>query len=220
MSATSEPDAYRIGWVPFFETTIFLDSHPLIPRTETEYWTEKAVLDMQHRDGVIKVLDLFSGSGCVGVAVLKHVPNAHVDFAEIEEKHLPTIQKNIDANITDSKRARVIHSDVWSAVADTYDFVLANPPYLSKSRVNRIQSSVLEHEPEGALFAGNEGFSLIERTLTGLPQHLSKDGALYIEHEPEHEAMLTNVCEEYNLRVETFLDQYGIKRYSKIRIHT
>lgn len=213
-SKSNEPEAYEIGWVPFLGTTIHLDSHPLIPRTETEWWCELAIADIKKKTAP-RVLDLFAGSGCVGVAILKHVADARVDFGELETRHLPTIQKNIAAN-TDPAKARVIQTDVWSNIRDSYDFVLANPPYLARSRIERVAESVLAHEPETALFADDDGYAMIAQTLAGLPAHLSAGGQCWVEHEPEHSAQIVADAESLGLKAVTHNDQYGVERYSVI----
>ncbi len=219
--AKGEPVAYIIGWVPFLGCTIFLDSHPLIPRPETEYWAERAVVhastlvDTKHPQ-LLQVLDLFAGSGAIGVAILKHLPSARVDFGEIDEKHFPTILKNIRENKLQDHRARMIHTDVWSAVVGSYDLILGNPPYLSKNRMKRIQTSVLRHEPEKALLADDDGFALIEKTIRGLPDHLHAHGAAYVEHEPEHAKRIQDLAKQIGMIAESYPDQYRILRYSKV----
>lgn len=202
------PEAYVLGHVPFLGATIWLDSRPLIPRTETEWWVERAIQEVQKREHP-KVLDLFAGSGCVGVAVLKHIPNAHVTFGEREARHLTTIQKNLEANSVVSRGA-VVQTDVYSNVSDRFDFILANPPYLSRARLSRVEGSVLAHEPDEALFADDDGFALIQATIDGLPEHLAPQGQCWIEHEPEHAERLTA------LGATTHKDQYGVERYSVI----
>ncbi len=209
------PDAYTKGWVPFLDCRILLDSKPLIPRPETEWWCEKAIGEICKR-AKPRVLDLFSGSGCIGIAVLKHVPDAIVDFGELDTRHLATIKKNIGVNITDRSRSRIIQTDVWNAVSDTYDFVLANPPYLTLGRRERIQDSVIEHEPLTALFADDDGFALIQSTLQGAPAHLNPGGRAWIEHEPEHTTRVRNSAQSIGLLASTHRDQYGQERYSVI----
>lgn len=112
------PLAYLIGSVPFLDCTIYLDSHPLIPRTETEYWVEQAIaviksqsssrdLELETEGGPassLHILDLCAGSGAIGVAVAKAEPSAHVTFAEIDPAHLPTIEKNIVANLSVNRK--------------------------------------------------------------------------------------------------------------------
>lgn len=212
---SEEPEAYRVGHVPFLGATIYLDSRPLIPRTETEWWVEKCIASLRNKVSPCRVLDLFSGSGCCGIAVLLHVPTAHVTFGEFDARHLATIEKNVTTNgVRD--RAVVTQTDVWGALRDTYDVVLANPPYLSRARLDRIEPSVLEHEPVGALFAEDDGYALIDATIQGLPTHLVPGGQAWIEHEPEHAPRILTDAKALGLSATNHKDQYGIERYSVI----
>ncbi len=114
-----EPLAYIIGHIPFLSTTIYLDSFPLIPRTETEFWVENVIKSIntlyRGRTPVVSpvVLDLCAGSGCIGVSVLKEVENSHVDFVEIDERHQATIQKNISKNDIDPSRINIYSGNLF-----------------------------------------------------------------------------------------------------------
>ena len=219
--ASGEPVDYLIGWKPFLDCKIFLDSHPLIPRAETEYWVERAVNEIKKSksgDGGNRHLDLFAGSGAIGIALLKHLPETRVDFGEIDAAHPPTILKNIRENGIDESRARIIETDVWKNIPDTYDFVFANPPYLSESRREKIQDSVLFYEPGVALFAAEDGLALIRRTIEGLREHLSPSGALYLEHEPEQSVPIARLALENGLSAQARTDQFGFVRYSVISV--
>src|SRR3989344_7610901 len=211
--ALGEPLAYVIGWIPFLGCKIFLDSHPLIPRPETEYWVEQALTSITHSAQRItkkgenpalrvpsyelRVLDLFAGSGAIGIAVLRHVPEARVDFGEIDAAHFPTIEKNIRENGIDASRAHIVETDVWSKIFERYDVVLANPPYLSQNRRERIQSSVLTHEPEKALFTDEDGFALIEKTISGLRDHLVPGGQCYWQRKQSFPIALVRTLESW-----------------------
>lgn len=235
-----EPLAYVIGFVPFLDCKIFLDSHPLIPRPETEFWVEKVIEKLKTESwhpprglqfvsnrfalgqiGSLKavqkplrVLDLFAGSGCVGVALLKHIPDAQVDFGEIDTNHFSTITKNIRENDIEEIRTAVIRTDVWDGITNLYDIVCANPPYLSESRLNLIGPSVLAYEPKKALFADEDGFALIRRLILKAGAHLNPKGLMYIEHEPEHAEMIQKCAKEHGFNAENKQDQYGVLRYS------
>lgn len=189
----------------------------MIPYSETEYWAEEAVKEMREKSD-LKVLDLFSGSGAVGVAVLKHIPESRVDFGEYDAAHLSTIRKNMRENGIDETRTNIIQTDVWNGVSGTYDYVLANPPYVARERIDRVEPSVLEHEPHLALFADEEGFALIRRTIEGAPEHMEPRGVLYIEHEPEHAEATAKLGKEKGFSVENREDQYGVLRYSVLRL--
>jgi release factor glutamine methyltransferase len=213
MFTDAETDYVR-GYVPFLGQNIFLDSRPLIPRTETEYWVEQALSEIP-KDQMPKILDLFAGSGCIGIAILAHIKGAHVTFAEKEPRHLPTIKRSLEENSIDPEHASLIESDVWSAVPQKFDYIFANPPYISKER-STVETSVTRSEPEEALFAENDGFYFIEKIIVGLSEHLMPKGTCYIEHEPFHTERVSEVAERYGFKAETFKDQYGALRYSRL----
>lgn len=211
--ASGEPLAYVIGWVPFLNTKIWLDSKPLIPRPETEFWVEKAIQDLKARNiANPKVLDLCAGSGCVGVAVAKAVPEVIVHFAEIVDDHHQTIRKNIRENNIDVARTKQIGGNLFEHVTEKYDFILTNPPYIDPELSERVQTSVTLHEPSLALYGGVHGMEIIERIIREAPQHLNPGGILYIEHEPEQAEKIKALAPN----AEIFEDQFGIKRHSRI----
>ena len=152
--------------------------------------------------------------------MLLHVANVQVDFAEIDEKHLLTIKKNI-ARLGPLSTPDFYLSDVYNGLPEDaqYDFILANPPYLSETRLDRIEASVLAYEPRSALMADDDGFALIEKTIRGAPKRLLPHGQLWIEHEPEHAERIQRLAAELGLIASTHRDQYGAIRYSVI-LHT
>lgn len=213
---TDAHEDYARGSVPFLGTTISLDSKPLIPRTETEYWVEKALQEISD-DGEVRVLDLFSGSGCIGVATLFHKPLSKVTLAEKEEHHLKTINKNVQENGIDPERTSVVQSDVWSGVAGPFEYVFANPPYISKER-NTVSKEALKSEPHKALFAEDDGFFFIEKTIEKLPQFLIPSGVCFIEHEPFHAERIQAMAREVGMEAATHKDQYRVLRYSRLNM--
>jgi release factor glutamine methyltransferase len=203
------PLAYLIGWQPFCGAKIFLDSHPLIPRPETEYWTMLAIDEIKKKHHP-HVLDLCAGSGCVGIAVLKAIPDSTVDFIEIDEPHHATILKNVRENGIDENRVCILGGNLFENITDTYDAILTNPPYIDPNLSDRVQDSVITHEPEIALFGGNAGMELIRTILAQFRQFLKSGGVLYIEHEPEQadeiQRLLPGIVSEK--------DQFGVVRFS------
>lgn len=208
-----EPLAYVIGWMPFLNTKIWLDSCPLIPRPETEYWVDIAIKELKTKNiDSPKILDLCAGSGCVGVAVLNAIPNSKVDFVEIDTAHHETIRKNILENGIDLARTKILGGNLFENITDKYDMILTNPPYIDPKLSERIQKSVMTHEPEIALFGGNDGMEIIERIIKEAPNHLNPGGVIYIEHEPEQ----TEKIKALAPNAKTFKDQFGTERFSKI----
>jgi len=214
------PLAYLIGSIPFLESTIYLDSHPLIPRTETEYWTEKAIAEINNCRGLtptINVLDLCAGSGAIGVAVAQAIPETQVTFGEIDKEHLVTIGKNLEENEISCTRYKVFQSDLFENISGTFDYILTNPPYIDPA-VDRAEPSVKLHEPSLALYGGNEGMACIEKIITQAPAYLTKTGQLWIEHEPEQSDKISQLAEMDGFTCTTHNDQYGVERYSVLVI--
>lgn len=202
-----EPLAYLIGWTPFLNTRIYLDSKPLIPRPETEYWVSKAIEEIRKVESPT-ILDLCAGSGCIGVSVLKEIPDSKVDFVEIDPMHHDTIKKNIIENDIDISRTNIFEGDLFQNIKGEYDFILSNPPYIDKD-LNRIDKSIMENEPSIALYGGKDGIEIIERILKESPKYLKLGGTLYIEHEPEQVSRLNGLTHHK--------DQFGVKRFSTLK---
>jgi release factor glutamine methyltransferase len=214
--ALGEPLAYIIGHVPFLNTTIYLDSHPLIPRTETEFWVEKAIVEIkQSLIPVPRVLDLCAGSGCIGVAVARAIPHAIVDFAEIDADHISTIKKNVERNDIPSHRVNIVHSSLFTKLPERYDFILSNPPYIDEN-LNRVDSSVKHFEPHIALFGGAEGLEVISALIKDSRDHLTSAGQLWLEHEPEQADTIADLGNQYLFTVNSHRDQFGTERYSTL----
>lgn len=209
-----EPLAYIIGTIPFVHSTISLDSHPLIPRPETEFWVEKIIQDMQNNKSEgLSVLDLCAGSGCVGIAVLTEIPHAHVDFAEIETKHHSTISKNISLNTIEPARTHIYGGNLFEHITDTYDYILTNPPYIDPA-VDRTTDSVKGFEPALALYGGNEGKELIFKIIEQASAFLKQDGKIVIEHEPEQSESIRTKSSTQGYNSKTYTDQFGLERYT------
>lgn len=218
-----EPLAYLIGSIPFLNTTIYLDSKPLIPRTETEFWVEHIIQNMTNSykgKAFARVLDLCAGSGCIGVAVLKNVQNATVDFAEIDGTHHETIRKNILKNNIDISRTNIFGGDLFQHVSEKYDYILTNPPYIDPVH-NHTDENVKKYEPAQALYADNAGLEIIFRIIAEAPRFLKPHGTLVIEHDPEQSEVIQTHAKNHNFIAETHSDQFGIKRYTLcVRIDT
>lgn len=231
---------YVIGFVDFLGCKIDLSKKPLIPRAETEYWVEKAISDCSNsvfslrftppagrgptrlqksRSFRIRCLDVFSGSGCIGVAVLKHIPQTHVDFAEKEKKFCDQIKINAKLNGIEPKRYGVVQSDIFSNLKDRkYDFIFANPPYLAESRKDRVQASVLKNEPREALFAGKDGLQYIRALLNQVKQFLASRGTIYLEFDSFQKLAITKIARSCGFRnVEFHKDQYARWRFAVLK---
>lgn len=223
--ASGEPLAYVIGYQPFLGLKVYLDSKPLIPRPETEWWTEELIATTRkvwpsrarRSENFLKAapdfrfLDLCAGSGAIGCAVLKNIPNAKVYFGEIDSAHKATILKNIRENNLDESRAEVRIGDLFEPFGNmAFDVIAANPPYIPAGR--SLPKSVANHEPSRALFAGEDGLDFIRRIAQELPKYLAKNGIAWIECDSAHATAGHALFVEQRLTAEIHTDQYNVPR--------
>ena len=210
-----EPVAYVIGFVDFLGCKIDLSFRPLIPRPETEFWTEKAIEDIKKSGRKpVRCLDIFAGSGCIGIAMLKHVPAVVVDFAEKEKKFLEQIKLNARLNNLSLKRCKFIQSDIFSNIIGIYDYIFANPPYVAKRKNAVVQKSVLEWEPAGAIFGGRNGLFYINKFLKQARGHLKPEGKIYMEFDSRQKNEIAGILKRLGYgNVNFYKDQYGRWRY-------
>lgn len=226
---SDEPEAYQVGWIPFLGLTIYLDSRPLIPRPETEWWAEQLCEEMgcvtkkvwpapdgrpeDFLRGVprLRALDLCAGSGAIGCALLKQVPHAQVYFGEIDPAHEATIGKNIRENHLDSSRAEVRIGDLFEPFAGMqFDFIAANPPYVPTGR--ELPASVVDYEPALALRAGLDGLAVLRRIAEGLPRHLKAGGVAWVECDSEYAEEARALFAAGGLKATVRRDQYDRPR--------
>jgi HemK-like putative methylase len=226
-----EPLAYIIGWQPFLGLKIYLDSRPLIPRPETEWWTEQLLKgELASQSAVVglglaarsatalglagepfRFLDLCAGSGAIGCAALARLPNAQVYFGEIDSAHEATILRNIRENNLDESRAHICIGDLFEPFDDMkFDIIAANPPYIPSGRV--LPKGVADYEPARALYAGADGLDLIRRIAATVRCHLAECGVLWLECDSPTAEIARALFEAQSFKAEIRLDQYGAPR--------
>jgi release factor glutamine methyltransferase len=207
-----EPLAYIIGWQPFNGLRIYLDSKPLIPRVETEWWTNDLIAELKKRSGSFTFLDLCAGSGAIGCAVLKQLPQAQVYFGEVDPAHETTIRKNIRENGLDESRAHICIGDLFEYFGKMrFDVIASNPPYVPSNR--ELPASVALYEPSLALTAGPDGLDVLRRIAHDLPAYLSPGGVSWIECDREHAEATRTLFEEKGLSAHIRTDQYEKPRF-------
>jgi release factor glutamine methyltransferase len=215
--AAGEPLAYVISWVPFLGLRIGLGSRPLIPRPETEWWTEQVIAELREKfgDRPFSLLDLCAGSGCIGLAVLSAFPAARVYFGELMPEHVALIRQNVELNGLNAARADIRESDLFEAFDsplpyERFDTIVANPPYIPESRA--LDASVTSFEPHEALFAGADGFTIIRKIVEQAENHLLPGGALWIECDVTNAGKACELAAKVGFSAELRTDQYGRAR--------
>ncbi|MDO8264950.1 MAG: HemK family protein methyltransferase [Candidatus Parcubacteria bacterium] len=205
----------------FLNNRIDLSHKVLMPRVETEFWAKKAINKIKKSGNSLVILDIFSGSGCIGIAVLKSCIRQiqRIDFADIDGSAIKQIKSNLNINNIAGKNARVIKTDLFDKLGDKkYDFILANPPYVALDRISEVQKEVLKTDPPSALFSGKDGMDCIRKFLSSAKMHLKKGGMIFMEHDPLQKKEIGEILKNKKFRYKFKKDQFKKYRWSEISL--
>jgi release factor glutamine methyltransferase len=156
--AQGEPVAYILGEKNFYGFDFKVSSAVLIPRPETELLAEQALRWIEEKQLTSpRILDLGTGSGCLGLTLAKKIPQSYVTLVDASAEALAIAQENAK-RLEVSDRVQWIHSKVEDLRAFTqpFDLIIANPPYIAPGD-SRVEESVRNFEPHMALYSEEEG---------------------------------------------------------------
>lgn len=177
---TGEPLQYILGECEFMSLGFYVESGVLIPRSDTETLVE-TVIEKTDEDKKLKILDICTGSGCIGISTAHFRPNAYVDLIDISDKAIEIAEKNIIRNNVQS-RVKVQKMDILNEYPqEKYDIVVSNPPYIETEVIDTLQTEVKNHEPRLALDGGKDGLIFYRRITEITPEILKKGGMLAFE---------------------------------------
>lgn len=207
------PEDYKKGSKFFLGAKIDLSKKPFIPREETEYWVSLAIKEIKES---AVCLDLFSGSGCIGIAILKNINNSYCDFGEKEEIFRDQIKINLELNNIEESRYSIIETEAFSNIEKQYDYILANPPYVALNRIKEVGEDVLEFEPHCALFSGNDGLDAIKEFLLKARNYLKDNGVIYMEFDEKQLNEIEDIVKINYSKYEFFKDQFNKYRFIRL----
>lgn len=178
-----EPAAYIIGSWSFCGLDLTVNESVLIPRSDTEVLVETA-LDLSGKsDSSLRILDLCTGSGCVGIALARFLPDSRVVLADVSPAALRVATENV-RRCGLGTRALAVGADVLhspSPQLGSFDLIVCNPPYIPAREIPTLDASVREHEPHLALDGGEDGLRFYRAILGGWKSLLRQSGWLCFE---------------------------------------
>lgn len=175
-----EPLAYIHGEVDFYDCTIRVNPNVLIPRPETELLVDRIVQQLKTENLKGKILlDLCTGSGCIGIALKKTLPELTVFLADISPKALALAQEN--ARLNQVEVAFLEGDLLHSFQGEKAHFIVSNPPYISEKEYKELDGAVRDYEPAQALVAGPKGIEFYERIAQELQHYLLPQGKAWLE---------------------------------------
>ena len=184
--------AYISGKIEFYGCTIALNPSVLIPRPETEILVDKIVSSLKndHLQGKI-LLDLCCGSGCIGIALKKALPELDVYLSDCSSDAIAVAASNATSN--EVHVTCLIGDFLTPFYGKKCDYFVCNPPYISESEYLELDPEVKEFEPCLALVAGKSGLEFYHRLAQELPNYLHPGGKAWFEIGYQQGAALKNL---------------------------
>jgi ribosomal protein L3 glutamine methyltransferase len=175
-----KPLPYITNEAWFMEMPFYVDERVLIPRSPIAQLLETEFSPFLRSGPVGHILDLCTGSGCIGIACAYVFEEAEVDLIDISEDALEVARINIEQHELE-ERVTPIHSDLFEAVKGMkYDLIVSNPPYVDQDDFETMPVE-FQHEPELALTSGPDGLDITRRILREACDYLTDDGLLVVE---------------------------------------
>jgi release factor glutamine methyltransferase len=177
------PIQYILGITHFYGLEFIVNENVLIPRPETEElveWIISTAVNIPKFKN-IKILDIGTGSGCIGISLAKNISNAEVSAIDISDKALATAKENADLN---KVAVTFIQKNILKTndLEEQFDIIVSNPPYVRNLEKAEIKPNVLANEPHLALFVEDNDALIFYRKIAELATKiLSAEGKLFFE---------------------------------------
>ena len=178
-----EPMPYILGQWDFYGMTLTVTPDVLIPRDDTVVVTELAVKKAMYLEQNPRILDLCTGSGCIGLAVARRVKDARVTLGDISAAALRVARRNV-AQLHLTGRVNCVSIDARKPAQDflgTYDLIVSNPPYVTSEEMKTLDPSVRDFEPHLALDGGADGLDFYRAIIKNYTSALAPRGYLCFE---------------------------------------
>lgn len=212
------PLAYLTGRQNFMGIELLCDNRALIPRKETEILGNAALelcYKIQEKKQAVTVFDVCCGCGNLGLAIASLNLRTKVHLSDLSKEAVDLTNENILFLKLDG-RVRVCQSDLFSSFeSEKYygkvDLIVCNPPYISSSKVSRMDSEIRDNEPAMAFDGGLIGVKVIQKLIAESPKYLSSGGWLIFEVGLGQGPFVIQLCEKSDLysKIDSFTDEAG-----------
>lgn len=177
---TRKPLAYLTGKAWFAGIEFKVNEQVLVPRSPIAELIEHGYYPWLQPDSIHHVLDLCTGSGCIGIATALYLPDSEVTLVDISEQALDIAGQNIDRYAL-ADRVRTLQSDIYDSLpSQQFDLIVSNPPYVSENEYAGLPDEYLR-EPKLGLTADEDGMALVARILRRATDYLTPEGVIIVE---------------------------------------
>ena len=189
--ANGEPTQHLTGKQEFWGLEFEVTSDVLIPRPETEHLMEVALDRLALRElragrkptfggEGLQIADIGTGSGCIAIALARDLPAATIYATDISSAALAVAKRNADRHSV-SGHIHFVECNLLDITTPEFDLIVSNPPYVGRREAETLAREVRDHEPEIALYGGEEGYELYADLITQAAAHLKTGGLLVLE---------------------------------------
>ncbi len=178
-----EPTAYILGQWDFADMTLTVTPDVLIPRDDTMAVTELAIKKALFLPQNPRILDLCTGSGCIGLALARRVKDAKLTLADVSMDALRVAKKNV-ADLHLGGRVSCVQVDARKPAAPflgKFDMIVSNPPYVTTAEMEQLDRSVRDYEPHLALHGGSDGLDFYRDIVRNFTPALRPGGCVVFE---------------------------------------
>lgn len=229
--AEGTPIAYLTGKKEFYSEDFCVNKHVLIPRPETEDLVDLAYKDIEklsRQKNSLKIVDVGTGSGNIGIILIKKILNTGLDkesrftfyLSDISGKALRIAKKNLNQIIRDLRDIKVhfVKADLLKGIDTKLDIIISNPPYIPDEDIEYLDKTVKDFEPHIALKGGEGGIKIIKKLIKQAVKRLNTNGVLIFEmHENHPNIIKFFIREKYpDLSVKFYKDSFGMWRFCRV----
>ena len=179
-----EPMPYILGQWDFYGMTLTVTPDVLIPRDDTAVVvTELAIKKAMYLEQTPRILDLCTGSGCIGLAIARRVKDARVTLGDVSAAALRVARRNV-SQLKLTGRVNCVAMDALKPAQEflgTYDLIVSNPPYVTTQEMETLDPSVRDFEPHLALDGGADGLDFYRAIIKNYSSALAPRGYLCFE---------------------------------------
>ena len=192
----------------FWKREFMLNGDTLDPRPDSEILIEAVLEYFPNKTQLLKILDLGSGTGCLGLSLLEEYEDSLISFVDVSKKSLEIVKKNSHQFCLKAK-LKYVHLDWHTYNWDTqllnfeenkkYDIIVTNPPYIPSNDINFLEIEVKDYDPILALDGGNDGLNAYRSIIPRLKNLVKSDGKIFVEIGKGQENSVSEIALQHGL---------------------
>ena len=206
------PLSHLVGFEYFYDRKYKVTKDVLSPRMETEELIYKVIeyVKVSNKNN-FKILDLCTGSGIIAITLKKELSQFSIDVvaSDISEEAIKVAKENAQSH---DATIKFIQSDIFNNIADKFDIIVSNPPYIDRKDEVTMQDNVLKYDPHLALFAEEEGMYFYRKIIEQANDYLNENGVMFFEIGYDQKEKIIKLADMNGYSAEVYKDINGRDR--------